>query len=273
MSNTDTPPVSNPVLRWHGGKWRLAPWIVSHFPEHRGYTEVFGGGASVLLRKPRVYAEVYNDLDLEVVTLFSLLRDPVRARELIELVELTPFSREELRVSFKPTQEPMERARRLLVRSFQGFGSQATPRTTGFRGHIGKAGTHAASVWRSYPPRLTQAVERLRGVIIENRPAVDVLREYDAPDVLHYVDPPYVPETRDEGGDYAHEMTAEDHHQLGAVLRLLKGMVVLSGYAHPLYDEELFKDWHRVEREALADGGRKRVEVLWMNDAALLGHL
>lgn len=33
---------SRPLLRWHGGKWKLAPWIVSQFPPHRVYVEPFG---------------------------------------------------------------------------------------------------------------------------------------------------------------------------------------------------------------------------------------
>lgn len=112
-----------PVLRYHGGKWRLAPWICAHFPAHRLYVEPFGGAASVLLRKPRSYGEIYNDLDGEIVNVFRVLRDNGHA--LRAALELTPFAREEFAESYMPHSDPIEQARRTIVRSFQGFGSAA----------------------------------------------------------------------------------------------------------------------------------------------------
>jgi len=70
-----------PALRWHGGKFMLRGWVLEHLPAHRIYTEAFGGAASVLLAKPRSYAEVYNDLDSDVVAFFRVLRDPDAAQE------------------------------------------------------------------------------------------------------------------------------------------------------------------------------------------------
>lgn len=271
LSATVAPP-QRPALRWHGGKWRLAPWIIAHLPPHRIYVEPFGGAASVLLRKPRSYAEIYNDLDGEVVGLFRVLRDPVLAEQLEQQLRCTPFARSEWLAAYDWCADPVEQARRLIVRSFMGYGSDATRRdlTTGFRSNSNRSGTTPAQDWRNYPDLLHRLTARLQGVVIENRPAAEIMAKHDAPDVLHYVDPPYVPSTRNishRRHGYNHELTEPDHHVLLRQLRALRGAVVLSGYPHPLYDETL-ADWQRVERKAHADGARERTEVLWLNPAA-----
>lgn len=257
---------TRPLVRWHGGKWMLGPWIIEHFPPHRCYVEPFGGGGSVLLRKARSYAEVYNDLDQDVVNLFRMAQ--ARGAELREMLRLTPFAREEFNLAYEPAQDPLERARRLLIRAFMGFGTNGHARSTGFRSNSSRSGTTPAHDWANYPEALDRIIDRLRGVVIENRDAKLVMECHDSQETMHYVDPPYILSTRsDPEKDYAHEMTDADHVELLAFLRGLKGMVVVSGYPCPLYDEAL-AGWTRREREALADGAAKRTEVLWINPAA-----
>lgn len=158
---------ARPILRWHGGKWRLAPWIISHMPAHRVYVEPFGGAASVLMRKPRTNLEVWNDLDGELVALFRLLRE--RPNDLARLVEATPFSRVEfdLAQSGEPCEDDLERVRRLLIRSHMGFSScGATLRgghsKTGFRGRGVRAGTTPPVNWMGMPAVIAAVADRMR---------------------------------------------------------------------------------------------------------------
>ena len=252
-----------PLVRYHGGKWLLAPWIISNFPAHRTYVEPFGGGGSVLLRKSRSYAEVYNDLDGEIVNLFTMARD--RGEDLAKLCELTPFARTEFAQSYTSSSDPLEQARRTLARSFMGFGSNSHTKKTGFRANSNRSGTTPAHDWMNYPDALRITIQRLRGIVIENRDALKCMQQHDGPETLHYADPPYVFSTRSDGhGDYAHEMTDSEHNLLAAGLRNLEGMVIVSGYRCDLYDN-LYAGWRRIDRAALADGAAKRVESLWLS--------
>lgn len=251
-----------PIIRYHGGKHKLADWIVSYFPQHRCYVEPFGGAASVLLRKPVSHAEVYNDLDEELVNLFRVARD--HGEELKQKLILTPFSRVEFEFSYEKAECRIEQARRTIVRSFMGFGSNAHNKKTGFRANSNRSGTVPSRDWANYPDKFDLIINRMRGVVIENRDAFEVMWAHDSKETLHYVDPPYVADTRDIGDDYAFEMDEIGHRKLSIFLSGLKGFSVVSGYNSPLYDE-IFKEWHKEEKSALADGARKRVECLWFS--------
>jgi DNA adenine methylase len=257
---------TRPICRYHGGKWKLADWIIGYLPEHRTYVEPFGGAASVLLKKERCYAEVYNDLAGEMVNLFKVARD--QGEKLANLVTLTPFSRDEFLQSYETSADPLEQARRTLVRSYMGFGSAAASRkATGFRANSNRSGTTPAHDWANYPDSLRLVIDRLRGVVIENKDAKSIMAQHDSSETLFYVDPPYVAATRDAGADYLHEMDDTQHLELATFMRGLRGMVIVSGYPSPLY-ETAFDGWFRIEREAFADGARPRTEVLWLNKAA-----
>lgn len=256
--------VKRPALRYHGGKWILAEWIISHFPKHRIYAEPFGGAASVLIQKPRSYAEIYNDLCGEVVNFFRVLRD--NGEDLTRRLSLTPFARVEFKQAYNPsTTDPVEAARQMVVRSFMGFGSTAASgRKTGFRSNSNRYGTTPAHDWANYPDCMSALVERMRGVVIEQRPAADLIAQQDSPKTLFYVDPPYVHQTRKSDNAYRFEMTDADHRTLAGVLKGVKGMVILSGYSGGLYTD-LYGGWETREKKTFADGASERTEVLWMN--------
>lgn len=264
-----------PVLRYHGGKWRLGPWILAFFPAHRIYVEPYGGAASVLLRKAPAESEIYNDLDEDVVNVFRVLRDPATAQVLREQLVLTPFARLEFELAYEPAEEPVERARRTIIRAFMGFGSASfnSAHATGFRVYVGtNRQRRPHQDWTSYPPQIAAFASRLQGVIIESRPALDVILRHQTDETLFYVDPPYPHSTRGAVSGvrqkYRHEMTEPDHVALADVLRSIKGMVVVSGYACELYDLDLYAGWERHEKQTMADGANPRTEVLWLNPAA-----
>lgn len=254
-----------PVMKYFGAKWALAPWIISQFPPHRIYVEPFGGGASVLLRKPRSYSEVYNDMDGEIVNVFRVLQ--CRYDELSHKLKFTPFSREEYDLAWEPCTDLLERARRTLIRSHMGMGDSATGRLkTGFRAKSEHSGTSKGDNWRTWLESLNSFHERLMGVVIENRDAKQVMEQQDTEATLHFVDPPYIHSTRSSVSNYRFEMNKDEHWSLCEFLQSLKGMVFLCGYQNEIYDQ---LGWQSFKRETHADGGRDRTEVLWLNPAAI----
>lgn len=270
--------MKHPVIRYHGGKFRLAPWVIQHFPAHRCYVEPYGGAAGVLIQKGRAYAEVYNDVDGDIVNLFRVLQCPRRRAKLTELLVLTPYARAEFELASKPVRNSVERARRTVVRSLMGFGSAgATKGATGFRIDTRRKHGTAQDIWRRYPDVIGTIGERLAGVLIENRPAIEVIKAHDEVDTLHYIDPPYPHETRVRGAQYGryyrHEMTHADHRELLDVLLNARGMVALSTYANAMYSEAL-QGWALVEKRSRISAGRgttTRVEQLWLNPACQHG--
>src|SRR5579859_1643510 len=255
-----------PVLKYPGGKWRLAPWIISHFPQHNAYVEPFCGSAAVFFNKMPAKNEVLNDTFGSIVNLFRVLRD--HSGELIRRVDLTPWSREEYELSeeqLADTGDEIEDARRFLVRCWQAHGTRFV-RSSGWR-NIGPSNlAKTTTLWRQLPERLALVVDRLKDAEIEHRPAVEVIGRYNTPDCLVYADPPYVLDTRN-GTYYDQEMSDADHLELLEVLEKHRGPVVLSGYAHRLYDERL-ASWQRVTCAAQSEHAGARTEVLWLNARA-----
>lgn len=257
-----------PPTPYFGGKGTLAPWIVSLLPEHGHYVEPFAGSLAVLLAKPPSRMETVNDLDQALMVFWRILRD--RPADLARACALTPHSRAEFEDAYSETGcDELELARRIWARLTQS--RSGTLRRSGWR-HYVAPGQYISmpDYLDGYRDRLAPVAERLMRVSLECRPALEVIASYGSrPDVLLYVDPPYVGSTRGWGNNYRVEMKTEaEHRELAAALWDCSAAVVLSGYPSPLYDE-LYEGWHREQLAASTGNGtvgmRDRTEVLWSN--------
>ncbi len=209
-----------------------------------------------------------------MVNLFRVLRNHETAQQLIDACALTPYSRVEFNCAYENTDDPIEQARRLIVRATMGFGSAgATKGKTGFRLDTKRNSATAQRIWARQPDNLAAVASRFAGVLIENRSAIQCMRDHDTASTLHFVDPPYVHDTRVEtakNSAYRFEMTNEEHTELLNVLKELRGAVIVCGYNSDLYNNAL-AGWKRVTRTTAANGSAgsvQRTECLWLNPAA-----
>lgn len=256
---------------WYGGKFSHLNFILPNLPEDdRHFCDVFGGSAAVIINRLPAPVETYNDIDSEVVNFFRVLRDPAAGKQLIRAIALTPFSREELVRALEFAGDPLERARRFFVRARQTRTGLAQTSSEGRWAHClltsraGMAG--AVSRWLGSVEGLSEIVQRLQRIQIENAPALEVIERYDSVDTLFYIDPPYVHDARGDSKAYGVEMSNEDHRELAEMLLGIKGRAAVSGYRTALYDD-LYESWRRVDADPKTCHSVRqlRQESLWLN--------
>ncbi len=274
-----------PPVRWFGGKYYHAPQIAKIIDSapHNTYVEPYGGAASVLLSKNPSPIEVWNDLDGRLVNFFRVLRDD--SEKLIDLLQFTPYSREEFtKYCAEPSVEgdPIESARRFFVLCQQstastGSKSKLTPGLWAKSIRVSRRGmAQNVSRWWGNIENLPRISERLLSVLYEQSCALKMLRQYDTPETLFYVDPPYLPTSRIAKNVYKFEMSEEDHEDLLKSLCGLEGKVILSSYSNDLYSRFL-NGWSKLSISSKARSNTtsttrsksgvmpNREEILWMN--------
>lgn len=262
-------------LKWYGGKYYLAPKIVALMPRHIHYVEpYFGGGSVLMVKDPLGVSEVVNDLNKDLTVLWAVLRERVLFATFQRMCEVTPFSESVWKQAGKLlTRDDLKLEERAWA-FFISCRMSLAGRMTGFAG-VTKTRTrrgmnNEVSAWLSAIDGLPEVHTRLKCVLIlDSRPALEVIRNHDGPKTLQYLDPPYLHETRATTGEYAHEMTNDDHRDLLRLIKRCKGMIMLSGYRSKMYDEQL-KDWERVDFDIpnQAAGGKKKrrmIESVWCN--------
>lgn len=264
------------ITSYYGGKYnKVGEFIVSILPEHRYYVELCGGMAGVLMMKKPSFQEVYNDIDEHLVNLFRVVRNAESFTKFRELLELTPYSRDEWKYCekrYRKETDSIERARQTYVVLSQGYsGSLGRPSWSN------GGAKYDSSVSRTFfngLQELDAIRSRLRDIIIENQPAIKIANRYNTPKALLYWDPPYLADTRRSAGNYNYEMTSEQHLEMLEFLATAKAKVIISGYRSKLYDRVLLKSgFTRVEVPTLSAMSRSRkdeysafrTECLWIN--------
>lgn len=247
---------------YYGGKNNQLGWLLPLLPYTERYVEPFGGSAAVLLNRERSSVEIYNDIHQEVVNFFTVLRN--RKHELIDLLYLTPYARAEFEDCLSLSTDPLERARRLFVLARQSFMGNNRTWATSFDTRAGWS--MMTSRWLSGISKLNEVITRLTGVVIECRPALEVIEKYDDTVTTMYLDPPYPFEARKTRDGYEHEMTTEDHKDLLNTICVCKSNIAISSYDNDLYRKYL-KDWFvfRDKIKQLAGPRGLRQETVFMN--------
>lgn len=251
------------ILKYPGSKWRIAEWIISFFPEHHSYLEPYFGSGAVLFNKSRSNIETVNDLDGNVVNLFEWIkRDPER---LAKEIYYTPYARQVYEEAFNRIEgNGLYKAVNFYIRCQMGHGYRTRGGKVGWKNDVqGRERAYAANDWKELPGRIIEAGERLRGVQIENRPAVEVIKRFNNKKVLIYADPPYMLCTR-AGKQYEKEMGDKDHYEMLEALIEHKGPALISGYDNDLY-KDMLHGWHREETLSMTNAGTMKKEILWMN--------
>ncbi|MCH5186814.1 MAG: DNA adenine methylase [Oscillospiraceae bacterium] len=255
----------NAVIKYPGSKWSIAKWIIDFFPQHHSYLEPFFGSGAVLFTKKRSAIETVNDLDGDVVNFFDWIKKDTE--KLARAIYWIPYSREVYDRACEARHmetDSFQRACDFCVRMMQGHGFRTNGGKVGWKNDVqGREAAYAAIGWCKMPEVILETAERLRGVQIENRPAVEVISRFNYANVLIYADPPYLLSTR-HGKQYKCEMTDADHEELLEALKVHRGPVLLSGYDSDLYNTTL-RGWYRKEISTMAQTAAKRREVLWMN--------
>ena len=254
---------------WFGGKYSHLNWLLPLLPKCLHYCEPFGGSAAVLLNREPSPIETYNDIDGEIVNFFEVLRN--QRDRLIEVIALTPYSREEFVRALQQSKKrlsKLERARRFYIRARQSRialaqtakeNSWSYIRTTS-RGQM----CSTTSRWLGSPVSLIDVSARLAKVQFENKNAIDIIKRYDSPGTLFYCDPPYPHESRQSTDSYKYEMSNRDHEHLAEILHSIKGKAVISGYKCELMDRA-YSDWECIEAPIKWSHGAHgmRIEVIW----------
>jgi DNA adenine methylase len=259
------------LLRYPGSKnQRLGEWIIEHFPadyKDMTYLEPYFGSGGVFFNKEPSLIETINDINGEVTNFFKQIRE--NSEKLIYAVKNTPWSRDEYTLSYEPCENELEQARRFLVHMWFTQGRHVINAKNGMRMlKNDHRRTCTYNFYEKLPQSIEAACERFRHstrniVQIENDDALNLIKKYNEPNVLMYLDPPYKLSTR-HMKLYQYEYSDADHEELLRLITESRAKIIISGYENELYEKYL-QTWHKDKMQVNLESGATRTEVVWYN--------
>jgi DNA adenine methylase len=258
-------------LRWTGGKFYVADWIVSLMPKHKIYVEPFFGAGWVFFRKPKTKIEVINDIDDRIYALFKVLSDEKLFFRFVEKIWFVGASEKLYYEMLKQLKnEKLDLVDKAVAFFYVNRFAFSGNLSDNFSIYWTK---NKAMGYEKVKQALFAIHKRLQGVLVLNRDWKEVVKKYDGEDVVVFMDPPYVLDTRSNSkGIYAYEMSNEEHEELVDICLKLKGKVILSGYQNPIYRRLEGNGWVKLDKEvqlatavATDEKRERRVESVWLN--------
>ena len=171
-------------MSWVGGKKALRDEIVSRLCHSCDrYVEVFGGGGWVLFHKTPGKFEVYNDFNPNLANLYRCVRD--HPNELCEELRYSLNSR----TDFEHIREVLKSKTAIPDIKRAAYFYQIIRQS--YASGLDSYGAQPHNMWRNFP-LITEASRRLQTVVIENKDFEKLIAQYDRPNTIFYLDPPYV---------------------------------------------------------------------------------
>ena len=230
--------------------------------------DVFGGSMAITLNFKNAKIRTYNDLNSDIFNFFKVMRE--LPDELMYQLELTCHSREDYQsLLLENIADPLERARAFFVRTVSSFGNTGSLKKYNSWSYTVNDSRYnvSQSVARflSKVDGLAEVVNELKMIQVENRDFRKVFASYDGPNTIFYVDPPYVPSTRNGNIKYKHELSIDDHTELCGILNSLQGKYLLSGYDNEIYSDHLKHTSISKIGSIKTNVPKKAIETLWAN--------
>jgi DNA adenine methylase len=252
------------IIKYYGGKHYIAKYLLEIIPKHNLYIEPFFGGGNMFFSKPPSKMEIINDLSDNIFSLYKVIADENKYKQLQHRLELTPYHakfRDDYKQKLNEKLTIEDRAFYYLYvnrTSFNGVGGFSCTKLV--RNNM----IRSVSDYLSLIPHLEEIHNRLRNAVVENKDALELIQKYDDNDVFFYLDPPYIQSTRRSNQKYMIEMSDEDHERMINLILKSKAKIMLSGYDNEIYNNLVENGWNRLELES-PNSCSDATEYVWIN--------